>query len=572
MRKLYFMLVGIVLICGCAAQIQMSKPHTLLFSPITPEYLQDTAAQWKATGFDGFLLAGIMGNWADDIWAADGDSTTRGENDQTFRRVKACNDQCRGQGITKNFIKVAFYSHVPLWTDDAAWENFNENFRQAARFARLTGCRGIALDIEYVGEQYDLDWQGYDYKNYTKDELHKAAVKRGRELAQAMLQGYPDIVFLTLPEGIYFYGPLATDLFVGMVQGMAEADAPGGIHLLTERSYKMVNTLGLIHYAQSFESDILNNLDELTARYWRKKCSISLGGWPLGYYREILDEDGQRLGYSGRVEKFGDKIVGSYADKSSNYPPEDFRSQYAGMLLTGKRYCWIYGHGATWWHFTDADVAKYGNVGNSTLPVDERLDDFKSVLKEKWTPSGTLENISRKVRQYKSDDFLQMLNFVKTFKIIGPFGRKGLDNFSQVFPPEEGINFNAAYPGSLTSVNWQTASIDNKGYLDFLKFLSPSDWVCAYACCKVISPKAVPAQLRLGTNDTATLWLNGQKLLSKNIERSAAPDSDILPVRLKKGENIILIKVCNTERNWGLYLRLTDNHGNPLKNLKFFTP
>jgi hypothetical protein len=572
MRKLYFSFVGIILICGCAAQRQMSKPNTLLFSPITPEYLQDTAAQWKATGFDGFLLAGIMGNWADDIWAADGDSTTRGENDQTFRRVKACNDECRSQDITENFIKVAFYSHVRLWTDDAAWGKFNENFRQAARFARLTGCRGVALDIEYVGEQYDLDWQGYDYKNYTKDELRKAAVKRGRGLAQAMLQGYPDIVFLTLPEGIYFYGPLATDLFVGMVQGMAEADAPGGIHLLTERSYQMVSTLGLIHYVRGLESDILNNLDEPTARYWRKKCSISLGGWPLGYYREIRDDSGERLGYSGRLEKFGDKIVGSYADKSSNYPPEDFRNQYAGMLLTGKRYCWIYGHGATWWHFTDADVAKYGSVGNSTLPVDERLDDFKSVLKEKWTPSGTLENISRKVRQYKSDDFLQMLNFVKTFKIIGPFGRKGLDNFNQIFPPEEELDFNATYPGSLTSVNWQSASVDNKGYLDFLKFLSPSDWVCAYACCEVISPKAVPAQLRLGTNDTATLWLNGRKLLSKNIERSAAPDSDILPVRLKKGENTILIKVCNTELNWGLYLRLTDENAHPLKNLTFFTP
>ena len=568
MRKLYFSYISVVMICGCAAQSQMSKPHTLLFSPITPEYLQDTTADWKATGFNGFLLAGIMRNWADDIWAAD-DDTTRNENDQTFERVKSCNDKCHKDGITENFIKVAFYSHIPLWTDDAAWEKFNENFRQAARFARLTGCRGIALDIEYVGEQYDLAWEGYDYKDYTEDQLRAAAVERGCDLARAMLQSYPDIVFLTLPEGIYFYGPLATDLFVGMVQGMAEAKAPGGVHLLTERSYKMVSTIGLIHYVQGLESDILKNLDESTARYWRKRCSISLGGWPLGYYRDIRDENGERLGYSGRVEKFGNKIVGSYADKSSNYPPEDFRNQYAGMLLASKRYCWIYGHGATWWHFTDADVAKYGSVGNSTLPVDERLDDFKSVLKEKWTPSGQLKDISEKVRQYKLDDFLDMLGFVNSFKIIGPFGRKGLDTFNEVFPPEQEFDFNAAYPGSVDLVNWQSASVDSKGYLDFLKFLSPSDWVCAYAYCKVISPKAVPAQLRLGTNDTATLWFNGQKLLSKNIERSAAPDSDILPVRLKKGENNIIIKVCNTEINWGLYLRLTDNHGNPQKNLTF---
>ncbi|MBC8472792.1 MAG: hypothetical protein H8D56_25300 [Planctomycetes bacterium] len=569
LRKLHLPLVCIVLICGCTTQSQITKPHTLLFSPITPEYLQDTAADWKAASFDGFLLSGIMRNFSDDIWAADGDVTTRGENDKTFQRIKACNDKCLKQGITENFIKVAFYSHVPLWTDDAAWQKVNENFRQAALFAKQSGCRGIALDIEYVGEQYDLDWESYDYKGYTKDDLRAAAVKRGYGLTQAMLQSYPDMVFLKLPEGIYFYGPLATDLLVGMIRGMAEANAPGGLHLLTERSYQMVSTIGLIHYVHGLESDILKNLDQPAARYWRKNCSISLGGWPLGYYREIRDESGERLGYSGRVEKFGDKIVGSYADKTSNYPPEDFRNQYAGMLLTSKRYCWIYGHGATWWHFTDADVAKYGSVSNSALPVDERLNDYKAVLQEKWTPSGPLQQISRKVRQYKSGDFLQMLNFVKTFKIIGPFGSKNSDTFNRAFPPEENLDFNAAYPGSADDVRWQIASVDNKGYLDFLKIFSPSDWVCAYAYCKLISPKAGPAQLRLGTNDTVTLWLNGQKLLSKNIERSAAPDSDILPVNLRKGENTILIKVCNTEFNWGLYLRITDNSGQPIKNLKF---
>jgi hypothetical protein len=567
--KLLLSIVCINLLCGCTVQNQMSKPHTLLFSPITPEYLQDTAADFKVTGFDGFLLAGIMRNWSDDIWAADGDVTTRGENDKTFQRIKACNDNCRKHGIAENFIKVAFYSHVPLWTDDAAWQKINENFRQAALFAKLSGCRGIALDIEYVGEQYDLDWEGYDHNGYTKDDLRAAAVKRGRDLTRAMLDSYPDMVFLTLPEGIYFYGPLATDLLVGMIRGMAEAKAPGGLHLLTERSYKMVSTIGLIHYVHGLKSDILKNLDQPTARYWRKNCSISLGGWPLGYYREIRDESGKRLGYSGRAEKFGDKIVGSYADKTSNYPPEDFRNQYAGMLLASKCYCWIYGHGATWWHFTDHDVAKYGRVSNSTLPVDERLNDFKAVLKEKWTPSGPLQQISRKVKQYKSGDILQTLNFVKTFKIIGPFGGKNSNTFNTVFPPEYELNFNATYPGSIENVRWQTATVDNKGYLDFVKFFSPSDWVCAYACCKITCPKATPAQLRLGTNDTVTLWLNGQMLLSKNIERSAAPDSDILPVNLKKGENTILIKVCNTELNWGLYLRITDTSGQSIKNLKF---
>ena len=241
------------------------------------------------------------------------------------------------------------------------------------------------------------------------------------------------------------------------------------------------------------------------------------------------------------------------------------------MLLAGRRYCWIYGHGATWWHFTEADVAKYGNVGNSTLPVDERLEDFRTVLREKWTSTDRMKQISRMIREGRSDEFLRLLNFVKEFRIIGPFGHRNFGNFGAVFPPEEEIDFDADYPGagSAGRVNWRTASVDASGYLDFLKYLSPSYWRCAYACCKIISPKAVPAHIRLGTNDTATVWLNGEKILSKNIERSAAPDSDILPVHLEKGENTVLIKVCNTEFNWGLYLRITDDKGDPLKGLIF---
>ena len=188
LKKQYFSLVIVSALFCCTAQSQISKPHTILFSPITPEYLQNTAADFKGTGLDGFLFAGIMRNWSDDIWATDGDVTSRDENDKTLQRIKTCNEQCRKYGITENFIKVAFYKHVPLWTDDAAWQKFNENFRQAARFARLSGCRGIALDIEYVGEQYDLDWEGYDYKDYTEEDLRVAAIKRGRDLVQAMLQ------------------------------------------------------------------------------------------------------------------------------------------------------------------------------------------------------------------------------------------------------------------------------------------------------------------------------------------------------------------------------------------------
>ena len=251
MNKRFILILSLFVIFSCSENSNQAIPKTLLFSPISPEYLKDTAADWKANGFDGFLFSGIMSNWADDIWAKDGDSSTRNEDDKTFQRIKSCNEKCQKNGITENFIKVAFYSHVPLWTDEISWKKFQQNFQEAARFAKKSGCRGIALDIEYVGEQYEMDWEGYDYKNYDESQLHHAALQRGKELIAAMLKSYPEMVFLTLPEGITYYGPLAGDFFVGMVKEMAEANAPSGIHLLTESTYRMTSTLGLIHYAQN---------------------------------------------------------------------------------------------------------------------------------------------------------------------------------------------------------------------------------------------------------------------------------------------------------------------------------
>jgi hypothetical protein len=564
-----YLLLFMVIFIGCSDKSPV--PKTLLFSPITPEYLRDTAVDWKSCGFDGFLLSGIMRNWADDIWATDGDSLTRNADDQTFQRVKACNDACRKAGIEDNFIKIAFYSHVPLWTNNDAWKSACRNFYEAARFARETGCRGIALDIEYVSEQYEMNWEGYDYNGYTFTELQLAAVERGRELVRAMLDAFPDLVFLNLPEGITYYGPLAANLFSGMLQAMAEANAPGGMFLLTEASYDMTSTLGLIHYARSLSTRVEDILDETTAAYWENKGGIVLGGWPLGYYRKILNDKGEFLGWSGKEEKYGNKIVGSYTDKSSRFPVDAFRSQYAGLLLGSTQYCWIYGHGATWWQYSDEDVRRYGENKNAQLPVDKNLAAYKAVVREKWLSDRQMQRLAEQIKTMPAETFLKSLNFITSFMVIGPFSCQDCDNFKENFPPEQEINFQKTYTAGKEKVSWQPISANKQnGYLDLRKNLNPTDWVCAYACCRIIAKEASEVELRLGTNDMGAVWLNGREMLSQNIERTAVLDDDIIPAVLEAGENTVLIKVCNTEGNWGLYLRVTDVNGGALENVTFW--
>ena len=45
------------------------------------------------------------------------------------------------------------------------------------------------------------------------------------------------MIFWLLPECMTMYGPLASDLFSGMVSALAEKDSPGGIHVCTEGTY-----------------------------------------------------------------------------------------------------------------------------------------------------------------------------------------------------------------------------------------------------------------------------------------------------------------------------------------------
>lgn len=364
-----------------------NPPKTLLFSYLAIDALRADAAKWSERGFGGFLIAGVMSDWQSDVWAADGDPSTVGPADGTFQALRVCNEECARYDI-RNFIKVAFYTELPLWTDGAAWAKAAGNFRQCAVMARDTLCAGIGLDTEYVGQQYDLDWEGYTYQGYTQDDLHRAARLRGRQVVQAMLSEYPDMEFLTLPEGMMYYGPLWDDLFGGMLDAMVEADAPGGLHLLCEDSYDLTDYQALLQLPQRVTALVTWNQPEAVVRYWNEKCSVALGGWPLGYYRKLYDEQGERTGWGGRLEIFGDEDIGSGADRGPRFPLEKFREQMAGLSAGCRKYNWIYAHGEVWWP-TPGELEVEGKTPREVEQARARravpnLDEYYAIVRDHY--------------------------------------------------------------------------------------------------------------------------------------------------------------------------------------------
>lgn len=61
--------------------------------------------------------------------------------------------------------------------------------------------------------------------------------------------------------------------------------------------------------------------------------------------------------------------------------------------------------------------------------------------------------------------------------------------------------------------------------------------------------------ISLGSDDALVVWLNGEKLHSENIQRAAGPDQAKLTLKLKEGNNQLLLKIVQWEGEWAYYFK-----------------
>jgi alpha-D-xyloside xylohydrolase len=139
--------------------------------------------------------------------------------------------------------------------------------------------------------------------------------------------------------------------------------------------------------------------------------------------------------------------------------------------------------------------------------------------------------------------------YLTAWSVAGPYPSEPRKAFSTVFAPET----------TNSEVAWQKVPVqhlvDHEG-LDFQALLGEHHHAAAYARTTLTSELEQDAELRFGSDDTLTVWLNGERVYSVETYRSAEMDQDIVKVRLVAGENTLLVKVAQDVGAWRLMFRL----------------
>jgi WD40 repeat protein/serine/threonine protein kinase len=107
--------------------------------------------------------------------------------------------------------------------------------------------------------------------------------------------------------------------------------------------------------------------------------------------------------------------------------------------------------------------------------------------------------------------------------------------------------------------------------LDFNELLQTNaDWSVAYAVCYIENDTAQSDLLmKVGSDDQARVYLNGQEIYHYEKGRAFEPDEDeVSGVEMKAGINVLVFKVVNQLGEWHGSVRLTDTAGEPVKGLR----
>lgn len=100
----------------------------------------------------------------------------------------------------------------------------------------------------------------------------------------------------------------------------------------------------------------------------------------------------------------------------------------------------------------------------------------------------------------------------------------------------------------------------------------PANYVTAYGFCCIESPVTRKVTIAIGADDDYKVWLNHKYLTGQATFGECVIDNYTHKTTLKRGINVLLIKVGTDIGAWRYCVRFLDENKKPVKNIKIFLP
>lgn len=171
----------------------------------------------------------------------------------------------------------------------------------------------------------------------------------------------------------------------------------------------------------------------------------------------------------------------------------------------------------------------------------------------------------------------------RCWRVAAPFDNREGRGMATAYLPEQRVDLDDLDVGKDgRQIGWLRPVTNGAGSeLNFVNQVQVNpfffQWSLGYAVLKVISPTKREARFHFGAGGWTQIWVNGESIF---LARTCAgvPDSDTAPLKLKRGENEVLVKVGVHDASpslrgeyyyWSLFSRITHPDGEPMRDLRF---
>ena len=192
---------------------------------------------------------------------------------------------------------------------------------------------------------------------------------------------------------------------------------------------------------------------------------------------------------------------------------------------------------------------------------------------EKARDLEQVQSIAKKLAQKGvSIDLKKQLGFLDSWFFVGRFDNKDEKGFDVAYGPELNpgeADFEAKFETAEGDGKWsQRATTQATGILDLNELIGKFKGQTVYAGTLFKAAEDSPAEIRIGTANAHKVYVNGKLIMSNEIYHNGnSADKFSAKCDLKKGDNYILVKLCQNEQTqpwaqrWEFQLRVCDSSG-----------